>query len=248
MKPFKQEIAEGIADNISKKLKYSFFIDLYPIVTKKGGLVTIMFPNVEIKKIKKWLGDIEMSDLYTNNIETLKSIYSRTNTISSLKTLYRAVDTLKSQQTPPDQNDSRMSDLELVISKIERVIKSKLNNDEKELFNQMSSLLDDISDNASKSIEGSIGASTSQPEEKPEPEESPKEEPTEKPEEKPEEKPKEKQAPKSVEKTTATQKTEPTDKKPADEESEESSAKKEEVQRRIKNIVREILKKSVTKR
>lgn len=244
MRPFKQEITEGIADNISKKLKYSFFIDLYPIVTKKGGLVTIMFPNVGIKKIKKWLGDIETSDLYTNNIETLKSIYSKTNTVSNLKTLYRAVDTLKSQQTPPDQNDSRMSDLELVISKIERVIKTKLNNDEKELFNQMSSLLDDISDNAAKSIEGSIGASTAQPEEKPEPEESPKEEPTEKPEENPSSNP----APKPVEKTTPTQKTEPTDEKPAEEESEESSAKKEEVQRRIKNIVREILKRSVTKR
>lgn len=243
MRPFKQEITEGIADNISKKLKYSFFIDLYPIVTKKGGLITIMFPNVGIKKIKKWLGDIETSDLYTNNLETLKSIYSRTSTVSNLKTLYRAVDTLKSQQTPPDQNDSRMSDLELVISKIERVIKAKLNNDEKELFNQMSSLLDDIADNAAKSIEGSIGASTSQPEEKPEPEKSPKEEPSAKPEEKPEEKP----APKPVEKTTPTQKTEPTTEKP-EEESEESSTKKEEVQRRIKNIVREILKRSVTKR
>lgn len=238
MKPFKQEITEGIADNISKKLKYSFFIDLYPIVNKKGGLATIMFPNVGIKKIKKWLGDIETSDLYTSNVETLKSIYSRTSTVANLKTLYRAVDTLKSQQTPPDQNDTRMSDLELVVSKIERVIKSKLNNDEKELFNKMSSLLDDIADNAAKSIEGSIGASTVQPEEKPEPEE-----PVEKPEEKPAEKPSEKPAEKPA------QKTEPTAEKPAEEEKpEEPSAKKEEIERRIKNIVREILKRSVTKR
>ena len=81
MKPFKQEISEGIADNISKKLKYSFFVDVYPILNKKGGLLTIMFPNVGSKKLYRWMSGVETNDIYTSNIEKFKSIYGKKNFI-----------------------------------------------------------------------------------------------------------------------------------------------------------------------
>jgi hypothetical protein len=184
MQKTKPNINEGLADDISGSFRYCFFIDLHPISNKRGGLLTIMFPNVGSKKLYRWLKGADSSDMYTQNAEKLESLYSRMSTVSSLKTLYRAVNVLKAKKTTPEENETRIRDLQLLMSKIERVIKSKLTGDEREIFNSISSLLSSASNDAAKSVEGSVGASTETPKET-----EPVEEPTEKPEEQPKEEP-----------------------------------------------------------
>jgi hypothetical protein len=186
MQKTKPNINEGLADDISGSFRYCFFIDLHPISNKRGGLLTIMFPNVGSKKLYRWLKGADSSDMYTQNAEKLESLYSRMSTVSSLKTLYRAVNVLKAKKTTPEENETRIRDLQLLMSKIERVIKSKLTGDEREIFNSISSLLSSASNDAAKSVEGSVGASTETPKET-----EPTEEPAEKPQEQPKEEPKE---------------------------------------------------------
>ena len=185
----KTQLQEGLSDNISDALEYVFFVDLYPIATKKGGLSTIMFQNIDHNRMVKWLGGVEKSDLYSENEDKLKEMYSKISVSSALKDLYRTINVLKSKETPSEENDSRIEDIEMVMRKIKKTIKTKLSEEELDLFNQMSDLLDDAAENAAKSIEGSVGASTkeSEPEEE-ETEETPEEtpeEPTEEPTETP---------------------------------------------------------------
>lgn len=180
MRKTKNGLNEGLADDISSRLLYSFFIDMYPIVNRRGGLLTIMFPNVGSKKLSRWLKGAEGSDLYTQNAQRMEEIYRKMSAVSSLKTLYRAVNVLKSKETPQAENETRINDLNLLMSKIERVIKAHLSNEDKQLFNSISSLLSPAANDAAKSIEGSVGASTQAPEE-------PVAEPTEEPEQSTEE-------------------------------------------------------------
>jgi chemotaxis protein histidine kinase CheA len=238
MKRIKSSIKEGLADNVSKYLMYSFFVDLYPLVNKKGGLLTIMFPNVGLNKLSRWVGNIGENELYTSNAENLQKIYSRVSSSTQLKTLYRAVNTLKSKDTNSEENDKRISDIQLIIEKIYRVIKTKLTQDERQLFDKFSSLLDGAADQAGKSLEGSIGASTKTVE----PEEEPKEEPTKKPEESPKEEP--------TEEPKETPKEEPTE-KPKEEpspESEEEKTKAEEslkMEEYLKSLIRELVERKL---
>lgn len=254
MKPFKSQIKEGLADNISNSLRYSFFVDIYPLVKKKGGISTIMFPNVGMKKMSNWLSGIETNQTFTENEEKFKQIFMKMGANSSLKTLYRAVNTLKSKQTNTEDNDQRISDLELLVNKIGRFIKTRLSAEEKQLFDAISSSLDDAADNAAKSIEGSVGASTvtqPAPEEKPaeepkeEPAETPAEKPAEEPKEKPAEAPKETPAEKPAEKPKETPAETPKE-TPAEEPSEEE--KKEEsinLEEYLRALVREIVEKKL---
>lgn len=190
MKNTPTEIKEGLASDISSQLLYCLFIDLFPISSRKGGLLTIMFPNVTTRKMSRWLGNLPDSDLYSSNIETLKSISRKFGANSTLKSLYRVVNSVKTKETNQEANPERIADLELVMSKIQRIIKSRLTPEEKNLFLKLSAELTDAAENASKSIEGSVGASTIKPEKpKEEPIEEPEEEPIEEPEEEPEEEP-----------------------------------------------------------
>ena len=176
------QITEGLASDISGQLLYCFFADLFPITSRKGGLLTIMFPNVGVKKMSRWLGNITETETYTQNLELIKSVSQKFGANSTLKSLYRVVNSLKSKETKPEDNDARISDITLVMSKIQRIIKSKLTPEEQKLFASLSNDLRDAAENASKSIEGSVGASTTQAEK---PEETPEEKPEETPEETP---------------------------------------------------------------
>lgn len=171
----KAPIQEGLSDNISNALEYVFFIDLYPIANQKGGMSTIMFQNIDHRRLVKWLKGAEKSDMYLENEEALKEMYSKISISSALKDLYRTVNTLKSKETSQEENDKRIGDIEMVMRKIKKTIKSKLSEEELNIFDKMSDLLDDAAENGAKSIEGSVGASTieSEPEntEEPTPEE-----------------------------------------------------------------------------
>ena len=232
MKPFKKPIDEGLATDITSQMLYCLFVDVYSLATKKGGMMTIMFPNVGAKKLYRWLGDFPTSQTFSSNSEKLKQISQRFGGNSTLKTLFRVINTLKTKETEQEKNDARINDIQLVMSKIERVVKSKLTPEENQLFTLISSELEDAADNAGKSIEGSVGASTKTPEPvaqptEPEPKTTqepskPAEEPVEKPEEKPApEKPEEKPAPEKPEEKPAPEKPE---EKPAPEKPEEKPA------------------------
>lgn len=179
-------IKEGLAGDISSQFLHCLFIDLFPLATRKGGLLSIMFPNVNARKMNRWLGDLPESETYAKNADRLKSIARRFSANATLKSLYRVVSSLKTKETSDEENPARIQDIELVMSKIQRIIKSRLTPEEQQLFMKLSAELTDAANNASKSIEGSVGASTIKPE-KPtgEPAEVPEEEPEEVPEEEP---------------------------------------------------------------
>lgn len=268
----KIEIKEGLATDISSQLLYCFFVDLFPISTRKGGLMTIMFPNVSVKKMSRWFGNITETETYTQNLDLIKSISQKFGANSTLKSLYRVVNSLKTKETEPDNNDARISDIALVMSKIQRIIKSKLTPEEQKLFAKLAGELKEAATNASKSIEGSVGASTTKaekPVETPEeePEETPEEEPEETPEEEPEPEPEPEPAsepkpeekpttpPTPAPKTAPTPKTAPAPKtapspNPAgggEEEKEKEPKKeegitKEEFEQKLKAIIKEIVR------
>jgi hypothetical protein len=242
MRPFKTSIKEGLADNVASHLMYSFFVDLYPLVNKKGGLLTVMFPNVGLKKLSRWVGSIEGNELFTQNADKLQQIYSKIAPNTQLKTLYRAVDTLKSKETTPEENDQRINDIQLIVQKIGRVIKSKLTQEERQLFDSLSSILDGAADQAGKSLEGSIGASTKTVE----PEEEPKEEPKEEPEEAPTEEPTEE--PKEAPKETPKEEPKETPKEEPESGSEEEKTKAEEslkMEEYLKSLIRELVERKL---
>jgi hypothetical protein len=166
----KKKLTEGLSDNISNSLKYVIFLDLYPMSKRTGGMSTIMFSNIDHRKLAKWLKGLDQTDTYTENEDALKDMYSRISVSSSLKDLYRTVDKLKSKETSSEENEQRISDIEMVMRKIQKTLKSKLSKQDLELFDKMSDLLDDPAESAAKSIEGSVGASTLEPEPEPEPE------------------------------------------------------------------------------
>lgn len=266
MKPFKKPIDEGLATDITGQMLYCLFVDVYSLATKKGGMMTIMFPNVGAKKLYRWLGDFPMGQTFSSNSEKLKQISQRFGGNSTLKTLFRVVNTLKTKETEQEKNDSRINDIQLVMSKIERVIKSKLTPEEKQLFTLISSELEDAADNAGKSIEGSVGASTKTPEPvaqptEPEPKttqepskpvEQPEEKPEETPEEKPEETPEEKPTPEKPEEKPAAEKPAgETEEKPEEEEEEAGKKEKkesisyEQYEQHLKSLVKEIVRKKL---
>lgn len=230
------QITEGLASDISSQLVYCFFIDLYSLVNQKGGLLTIMFPNVGSRKLSKWVSTLPESEIYTTNIDGLKSISEKFAGVTALKSLYRVVNGLKSKETKPEENDARISDITMVMGKIQKIIKSRLTTEEQELFAKLSLELKAAADNASKSIEGSVGASTEQAEKpKEEPEETPAETPTEPTPTPPvEEKPKE-------------EPTEPSKEEKPEEEPEEEPKKTESVNfnTHLKSLVKEIVRKKL---
>jgi len=222
MNKIQTQITEGLASDISGQLLYCFFVDLFPISTRKGGLLTIMFPNVGLKKMSRWLGNITETETYTQNLDLIKSISQKFGGNSTLKSLYRVVNSLKSKETKPEDNDARIADITLVMSKIQRIIKSKLTPEEQKLFSTLSNDLDDAAENASKSIEGSVGASTTQAEK---PEETPEEKPEETPEETPKETP---PAPKTGGEEKSTKK--------------EEGITKEQFEKQLKSLIKEMVR------
>jgi len=236
------QITEGLASDISSQLVYCFFIDLHSLANQKGGLLTIMFPNVGSRKLSKWVGTLPESETYTTNIDALQSISQKFIGNSAIKSLYRVINGLKSKETKPEENDARISDITMVMSKIQKIIKSRLTTEEQELFAKLSLELKAAADNASKSIEGSVGASTEQTEK-------PKEEPVEKPEETPTSAPPTEEPPAAKSTGAPKEKSaeEPSDEEAPVEEPEEKKEKAESINfnKHLKSLVKEIVRKKL---
>lgn len=225
----KNKINEQISSMIQVPLKYLAFIDVGSYISRGNGLLTIILRDMGTAKISKLFRPISASDIYKSKEQEFKSISSRFASNPSLKTLYLALDKLKSSAAGKEDTIQIQKDIQLLVNRIGKTISSKLTDEDKELFDSISPKLDTVARIVGNAIDSSIEPT---PVEEPPSEETPAEEkPTEEPpaEETPTEEP-------------ATEET------PEEDTEEESTTKKEHLENRIKNIVREILKKSVTKR
>ena len=225
----KNKINEQISSMIQGPLKYVAFIDVGSYISRGNGLLTIILRDMGTAKISKLFRPISASDIYKSKEQEFKSLSSRFASNPSLKTLYLALDKLKSSAAGKEDTTQIQKDIQLLVNRIGKTISSKLTDEDKELFDSISPKLDIVARIVGNAIDSSIEPTSV---EEPPSEETPAEEkPTEEPpaEETPTEEP-------------ATEET------PEEDTEEESTTKKEHLENRIKNIVREILKKSVTKR
>lgn len=222
----RKKLNEQISSSIQSQLKYLAFIDISSYINRGNGLLTTILSDMGTGKISRLFRPLSTTDAYKSKEQEFKSISSRFISNPSLKTMYLALAKLKANAKGQTDNTQNEKDIQLLVNKIAKMISSKLTDEDKELFNSVSSQLDIIARGIGSKIDSAL---------EPAPEE-------EKPaEEKPEEKPAEE---KPAEEKPAEEK--PEEEKPEEEKPEDT--KKEHLQRRIKNIVREILKKSVTKK
>jgi len=219
----KNKINEQISSMIQGPLKYAVFIDIGSYISRGNGLLTTMLRGMDIVKISKLFRPISVSDVYKSKEQEFKSLSSRFASNSSLKTLYLALYKLKSSVSGEEDTTQVQKDIELLMNKIGKTISSKLTDEDKELFDSISPKLDTVARIIGNVIDNSIKSVSA---EEPPTEEKPTEEPPT--EEKPTEEPS-------------------TEEKP-EEADDESTTKKEHLENRVKNIVREILRKSVTKK
>ncbi len=219
----RMKINEDIADTIAAPLRYAAFIDAGSYVTRGNGMLTMIFPELGPAQISKWFRQLGRTETFKKNENEFKSISSRFSSSPALKGLYVTLKNLKKKEVSDENKESHESDLQLVINKIGKIISSKLTEEDSALFDAVSAELDAISETIAAKIDGSVVST--EPEEKPE-------EPTEEPAEEP-----------SDEETS-----EPEADDTTSEPTEDDKKTSESLQRRVKNIVREILRKSVTKK
>lgn len=231
----RKKLNEQISSSIQPQLKYLAFIDISSYINRGNGLLTTILSDMGTAKISRLFRPLSTTDMYKSKEQEFKSISSRFISNPSLKTMYLALAKLKANAKGQNDNTQNEKDIQLLVNKIAKMISSKLTDEDKELFNSVSSQLDIIARGIGNKIDSALEPA---PEEEKPAEEKPEEKPAE---EKPEEKPAEE---KPAEETPAEEK--PAEEKPEEEKPEDT--KKEHLQRRIKNIVREILKKSVTKK
>lgn len=213
------KINEDIADTIAAPLRYAAFIDAGSYVTRGNGMLTMIFPELGPAQISKWFRQLGRTETFKKSENEFKSISSRFSSSPALKGLYVTLKNLKKKEVSDENKESHENDLQLVINKIGKIISSKLTEEDSALFDAVSAELDAISKTIAAKIDGSV-VSTEPEEPTEEPAEEPSDEETSEPE---------------VDDTTS----EPT---------EDDKKTSESLQRRVKNIVREILRKSVTKK
>jgi hypothetical protein len=214
------------------------FIDIAYSIQNQRSMLSIAFPSLGNKGIYKMLRGFANVPSYTENKDQLTGMAERFFNDGPLKALYKTLAFLTSKETGSEEADRRMQDVNRVLSKIERMIKSKLTSEEQELFTSLEDSIDNYSDslnsNLNSSLESSVKAEeepVEEPKEEPKPEEKPKEEPKVEPKEQPTEEPKE----------------EPTE-EPTEKQDTSKSATTEHFTRIIKKLVREELKKQLRKK
>jgi len=232
MKNKKSKLNEGIGD-ASSALKYIAFADVGDYVTRGNGMLSNIFPELGPAQVAKWFRQIGRTDSFKENEGSFKSISSRFSSSPALKGLYMTLKALKKKEVSDEEKESHENDIELVLNKISKIIGGKMTKEDSELFDSVSDELGEIAEEISSSLEG--GLSVSEPEE-------------EQPEEEPEETEEEPDEEEEEEEEEDTDETEETPQTSSPEPSAPTDTKKEQLERRVKNIVKEILRKSVTKK
>lgn len=259
----KKIMKEAISASSTGPLKYVAFVDAASYITRGNGLMTMLVGTGTGPEISKWYRKLSASEEYKSKAGEFKSLSSRFSTNPSLKTMYIALNKIKAKGQAAEDKTQIEKDMQLVIAKIGRIISSKLTDEDKELFETVSSYLDSIAGNLAGKLDSALTAPP--PEEKPEetpteekPEEkgkegepakageTPAEKPADKPADKAAEKPAEKPAEKSAEKPAEKPEEEKPEEKPTEEPKKESVIR-EMMQKRIDKIVREILLSKIKK-
>lgn len=200
-----KKINEAVMLSPGNATSLMVFIDLAYYVEKQRGMLSLAFPSIGTRGLYKMLSGFGSSEVYTQNKDQMLGMSERFYNNSGLKVLYKTLAQLVSQQVAPEGEAGRTQDINRVLSKIERMINSKLTNEEKDLFSSLEDTLDNYSDNLNSSLDSSMQSTIApeEPAEEPteEPEEAPAKVPTEKPEETPTEEPKSEEEPTEKPKT-----------------------------------------------
>ena len=223
-----KKMNETIMLSVGNAISLMVFIDLAYYIEKQRGMLSLAFSSIDNRRIYKMLKGFGDNETYSQHKDQLLGMSERFFNNSGLKELYKTLLVISSKQTPTAESDARMQDINRVLSKIERMINSKLTSEEKELFSSMKDTIDNYSDSLNSSLNSSIQTSISMDE--PKPEETPEEEP--KPEEKPKEKPKPEEKPKEKPKPEETPEEEP----------KEKAKTEEQFKSLIKRLVKETLR------
>lgn len=200
-----KKINEAVMLSPGNATSLMIFIDLAYYIEKQRGMLSLAFPSIGTRGLHKMLSGFGGNEVYTQNKDQLLGMSERFYNNSGLKVLYKTLAQLASQQVTPEEEAAKTQDVNRVLSKIERMINSKLTNEEKELFSSLEDTVDNYSDSLNSSLNSSMQSAVTpeEPVEEPteEPEEAPAKVPTEKPEETPTEEPKSEEEPTEKPKT-----------------------------------------------
>lgn len=194
-----KKINEAILLSTGNATSLMVFIELAYMIEKRRGMLQVAFPAIGSNGLYKMMKGFASNPSYAENKDKLYGMSERFFNNGPLKALYKTLAFLSSKPTEQSESDNRIQDINRVLSKIERMINSKLTNEEKELFTSLEDTIDNYSDKLNSSlggsIESSIGSEEPAPEEKPAEEPNPEEKPAEEPKEKPAEEPKPEEKP-----------------------------------------------------
>lgn len=222
-----KKINEDIADIISAPMKYVAFIDAGSYVTRGNGLLTIIFPDLGPAEISKWFRELGRTESFKKNEATFKSISSRFSSLPALKGLLITLKKLKKMQPTEEERADFDADMKRVMSKIAKIISSKMTDEDKELFDSISAELNVVAETITSKLDDSIVVGQEEKPEEPEEKETGDDE-------------------ESGDDGMDSETSDTGDTAPVEDAGEEETS--EALQRRVKNIVREILKKAVTKK
>lgn len=211
-----------------KSTSLMIFIELAYFLEKQRGTLSVAFPELGNRGLFRLLRKLVSNPIYTQNKEELLGISERFFNNTSLRSLYKTLAFLDSKNAKADGDDNRIQDINRVLSKIERMITSKLTSQEKQLFSSFEPTIQKYGDNLNSLLSS---VSETPPTEEPTPDEEPK------PEEKPVEKPEPTEPQKDEPSTEPSVKKEPED----TEKPNEKKKTEEQFKSLIKRLVKETL-------
>ena len=228
----RMRITEDISSDASSALKYMAFIDAGSFIKSGNGLMSQILKGLSPGDISTWFRETSSSETYKENVDKFDAISSRFGASPFLRTLYIAARKVMEKLAAGEDVEKSSGDLEIVLKKIQKQIIENLTDDELAIFGGISDELETVASNFADKFNERL---------------TPVEEPEEKEEEE-EESPETKDtATDSGKEKTTEPKSDTTSTQPAVSKKETPSTKttQEQLEKRIKSIVREILQQKI---
>lgn len=233
-----RRISEAAVLSTGNATSLMVFIEIASVVENQRGMIQVAFPELGRSGVQKIVRGFSSNPVFLEKKDQMLGMSERFYNNAALKALYKTLAFISSKQTKPEEQNARMEDVNRVLSKIERMINTKLTSEEKDLFTSIEDDIDGYSDSLNSTLNSTIESSTS--DEEPKPEEKPKEEP--KPEEKPKEEPKPEEKPSEEKPSEEKPKEEPKPEEKPKEEPTEKPKTEEQFKSLIKRLVKETLR------
>ena len=151
-------INEELDDTNKRFLKYVSVIDSMEILQNGRSMLSYMFPNVKIEKLKGWYSSFSESKAYANKDvrSKLESICSRFYGDGTLKILYRTLNQLMVMPYTEPDKVSHDKDIKKMIKKVSIYIQQKLTDDDKELIDGISNSFESVTQTISDKIDSIV--------------------------------------------------------------------------------------------